>query len=101
MFKSKGWLALAGYLVLAAMAAFALYQVDASQERTSWEICNEQNKLREAMIDVFEGQLPPLPIPEDASPNLERTIQNSNERNRRLVETFKEEMQPLDCDVVD
>lgn len=96
-----GVLAILGYIVLAAGVAFALYGVQVNQTNISEEICWKQNELRESMINVFEGQLPPLPTPEDAGPDVERTIMEFNQRNRNLVETFKKEVGPLNCDVVD
>lgn len=93
-----GFFAVLGYVVLVIGLMFALWQIKQTQDDTAIRICQEQNEMRQELIDVFEGQLPPVEVPDHASTELERIVQQTNERDRRLVQTFIREMRPLDCE---
>lgn len=101
-----GPLAIAGYLVLVlgVVVAFWLYgqqqqEIRETDVRIDYQICIEQNRMREAMVEVQRSRQP-LPTPEDASTALQRSIERYNERQKRHIDRFAARMHPLDCDKV-
>lgn len=101
-----GVLAVAGYAVLVVGVIFAFWlssraleDVEETKQRVDYQICVEQNRMREAIIEVQRGRQP-LPVPEDASIRLQQSIQAYNDRQAQHIERFEDRMKLLDCEKV-
>lgn len=89
---------LLAYLLLAAGVITALWWTSAIARHNQDLICREQNQLRVAITRALEDTLlPPRPVPREASDDLEEFINQSDRRSEEIVEVFREEMEPIDC----
>jgi len=94
------------YVLLAVVIVYGLWriemlvrEVDSVARENELRICEEQNELRASIILALEDTLlPPRPVPETASDDLQAFIAESDKRSEETMDRFQDIVGPLDCE---
>lgn len=99
-------MAILGYvfLVLAMVTALWLQwensrDIEETSRRMSIEICEEINDVKSSIIRVQEARQP-LPVPDETTEDVRKSIERYNRLQKAYIERFKEEIRPSDCNAL-